>query len=207
MTTGARYLCRIAEILSIRRYFAPAVHAVILHLQLADGIVPLGQLGYQTDLIQQCFDQVDICQGRFGAGSRQSDYHVAAVRPLGDQLCSGNANVVYLSHDRLDAVVNFGTDFCQKRLTYLQPGKLLTVAGPAVAVSIYDYHDEAVFGQNVENLPGNLVIQSIACRTKRVTYVHGVSSLISSHNDANKEDFGIIAQQLFHRCGLGGYLG
>ena len=48
---------------SVRSYVALTVHVEPLHLKLIKKIILLNQLGYQTDLIEYYFNQVDVYQG------------------------------------------------------------------------------------------------------------------------------------------------
>ena len=97
--------------------------AIMFHLSLIKKIVLLNKLSNHIELVEQHFDQIDIVEGRFGAGLRYGDHDASAISLFRRQSRRDEAILVDLSYDRLVAVVNFGAELFQELFTHVQLGE------------------------------------------------------------------------------------
>jgi hypothetical protein len=130
----------------------------LFHLAFIKKIVLLYEVGDEAYLAEQNFDKPDIGHCRFRAVLRQGYQDIAAVSALGFE-CGGNdAEVADLCYDWFVTIVNLGAEFFYKAVAEMQFGKTFRVAGPVIALPADEYHDWAVFRQNIKNLTGNLLV-------------------------------------------------
>jgi hypothetical protein len=75
-------------------------------------------------------------------------------------LCSNNAEIIYLSYNRLITIIDFLAKFPHKRFADVQSGKFLGIARPAVTLSIHYYHNRPEEPQKADRQFARSVLNS-----------------------------------------------
>jgi hypothetical protein len=139
-------------------------------------MIPLHEAGHKGNLVQQTFDQIQVSLREFRPTSGNCDENVPATGAFGGQLTHCDARVSDMCENRLDAIIDLGSQVSQESRAEVEFGILLRITGPAMPVTIDECHDGPPFRESIEDLMGNLLIERAMGGNDCIARIHRTDS-------------------------------